>query len=419
MTLILDDPERGLFKVRRATMTSAAILAREQEEIFSRCWIYVGHDSEVPEPGDFSTREVAGRPLIFCRDEAGVVRAFLNSCPHRGSQVCREDAGRAKRFTCFYHGWTFSNAGDLLALPDEDAYGGQFDKSLMGLMPVPRFEQYKGFWFACFDREVVDLHTYLAGAREYLDLVADQSEAGMEVIGGSQKYSIRANWKLLVENSVDGYHALTTHATYFVFLKDMGTDLSAGVSGTARDLGNGHTVIEYKAPWGRPIAHWEPIWGEDAREEIAEIHRGLVERFGPEKAHRMAETNRNMLIFPNLIVNDIMAITIRTFTPVEPGYQTVSAWTLAPRGEAPHLRARRLDSFLTFLGPGGFATPDDVEALEVCQRGFATCRELEWSDMSRGATKARPSATDELQMRVFWRRWDQLLSGDRERVTSR
>ena len=87
------------------------------------------------------------------------------------------------------------------------------------------------------------------------------------------------------------------------------------------------------------------------------------------------------------------------------------AWALGPKEESPTARAVRLDSFLTFYGPGGFATPDDVEALEVCQRGFATCKELEWSDISRGAAKPTPSAVDELQMRVFWRQWDKLLYG--------
>lgn len=409
---VVDDPAQGIFKVHRSTMTRGDILAREREEIFSRCWIYAGHGSEVAAPGDYKTRDVAGRPVIFCRDAAGVVRAFLNTCPHRGSQICRDTAGSASRFTCFYHGWTFANSGELIALPDEESYSDCFDRSRMGLMPVPRFESYRDFWFVCFDPAAVDLHTYLGGAREYLDLVADQSTAGMEIMAGSQKYAIRANWKLLVENSIDGYHAMTTHATYMAYLKDLGTDLSVGVTGVGRDLGNGHAVIEYQAPWGRPIALWEPSWGEEARTELDRIRAELVSRFGEERTRRMAETNRNLLVFPNLVVNDIMSITVRTFYPVAPDYMTVLAWSLGPGEEASHLRARRLDSFLTFLGPGGFATPDDVEALEVCQRGFQACQELEWSDISRGMAREVPSATDELQMRAFWRRWNEILTGE-------
>jgi p-cumate 2,3-dioxygenase alpha subunit len=110
-----------------------------------------------------------------------------------------------------------------------------------------------------------------------------------------------------------------------------------------------------------------------------------------------------MLIFPNLVVNDIMAVTVRTFMPSAPDQMDVTAWELAPRGELPQLRQRRLDSYLTFLGPAGFATPDDVEALESCQQGFNSGG-VEWSDISRGMAR-EPHGNDEHQMRVFWRQW--------------
>lgn len=408
--LVIDDEARGTFKVHRSAMTSAEVLSEERLKVFDRCWLYVGHDSEVFAPGDFEARDVGGRPLLFCRDEAGVVRAFLNVCPHRGARVCREPRGSAKRFTCFYHGWTFANSGALVALPDEGSYSEGFDRGGMGLVEVPRLECYRGFWFVCFDPDADDLRTYLAGAREYLDLVVDQSGDGMEIVGGTQEYAMKANWKLLVENSIDGYHAMTTHITYLTYLKDMGTDLSTGIAGIGRDLGGGHSVIDYRAPWGRPIAQWEPGWGQAAKDEIDGIRAELVSRVGPERAERIARTNRNLFIFPNLIVNDIMAITVRTFFPVAPDYMTVTAWALAPRGEEATLRERRLDSFLTFLGPGGFATPDDIEALEACQQGFAAWREAPWSDISRGMGREQPQATDELQMRAFWRRWNAMIT---------
>ena len=106
-----------------------------------------------------------------------------------------------------------------------------------------------------------------------------------------------------------------------------------------------------------------------------------------------------------------MAITIRTFFPVTPDYMEIRAWALAPKDESPDDRALRLDNYLTFLGPGGYATPDDVEALEACQRGFATFRELQWSDISRGMGRDDPKPDDELQMRTFWRQWNELMTG--------
>src|SRR6202012_3410969 len=128
---------------------------------------------------------------------------------------------------------------------------------------------------------------------------------------------------------------------------------------------------EYAAPWGRPIARWDPLCGEHPREEIAGLRASLVERYGPERASRIADTNRNMLIFPNLVINDIMAITVRTFMPSGPGQMDVTAWELAPKDELPQLRQRRLDSFLTFLGPAGFATPGDLGGLPSCPPGLA------------------------------------------------
>ena len=168
-------------------------------------------------------------------------------------------------------------------------------------------------------------------------------------------------------------------------------------------------MIDYRGPWGRPIAQWEPMFGDDARVEIARLRADLVERFGEERAARMAETNRNLFIYPNLVINDIMAVTVRTFMPVSAERMEITAWELAPRQELPELRQRRLDSFLTFLGPGGFATPDDIEALESCQQGYRSGG-IEWNDISRGMARD-PLTDDEEQMRSFWRRWDQQVSG--------
>jgi len=402
------DPGRGLFKVSRRAFVEEQVLAAERAAIFDRCWLYLGHDTELAEPGAYLTRSVGGRNLIFNRDAAGEVRAFLNSCPHRGMRVCRERKGKAKYFQCFYHGWTFANDGCLKDQPGAGSdYGEAFNRDGgANLVAVPRLEPYRGFWFVCFDRNAASLADYLGGAKEYLDLTADQSEAGMAIIGGTQEYAIRANWKLLVENSYDGYHALTTHATYLDYLKSsVGSLAPVPIDGLARDLGNGHAVVEYTAPWGRPVANWIPMWGEDGKREIDAIYARLAARFGAARAERMAKKSRNLGIFPNLVINDVMAITVRTFYPVAPDYMEVNAWALGAADESAWARKFRLFSFLEFLGPGGFATPDDVEALENCQRGYCNAAEAPWNDISKGMLKNAPSVNDELQIRAFWTQW--------------
>jgi p-cumate 2,3-dioxygenase subunit alpha len=406
--LVEDDAARHRFRVHRDTMTSPEIFREEAERIFGQSWLYVGHESEVAAPGDYVRRPVGGRPVFMVRGaKSGNVHVFHNTCTHRGAVVCRHKSGNAKVFQCFYHAWTFDSDGGLTGVPDRDAYGAKLDFSQLGLRSAARVENYRGFVFASFDENVTDLVTYLAGAREYLDLVIDSGDGEMEIVKGTNEYCIGANWKLLAENSIDGYHAVSTHDTYFKYLVALGTNLKGGVQGTARDLGKGHAVLEYAAPWGRPIAKWEPLFGEHARQEIAALRAGLVGKYGPERASRMADVNRNLLIYPNLVVNDIMAITVRTFMPSAPDRMDVTACEMAPRDELPALRQRRLDSFLTFLGPAGFATPDDLEALESCQQGFRSGG-VEWNDISRGMDRV-PQANDEAQMRAFWRQWQRQM----------
>ncbi len=420
--LIIDDDAAGLFRVNRRVFTEAEYLEQERQRIFETCWIYAGHESEVAKPGDFRARRVAGHPIILARGDDNVVRVLLNTCTHRGAQVCRQASGNAKTFQCAYHAWTFNNRGALIGVPGDSAYSAAFKREDLGLANAPRTDSYRGFVFINFNPAAERLTDYLAGATEYLDLVADQSEVGMKIVEGTQAYSIRANWKLLVENSYDGYHGLPTHQRYFQFLTDTGIDFRSGnlttMPSKSVNLGNGHAVIEYESTWGRPIAKWVPSFGEERKAHFEELRRKFQQRYGEERARRICETSRNLGIFPNLVINDIMAVTVRTFFPSAPDYMEVNAWSLAPIDESEEDSALRLDNFLTFLGPGGFATPDDVEMLESCQRGFIN-REVGWSDISRGMHREIPKVDDELQMRAFWRRWNELITAPKLRRARR
>jgi p-cumate 2,3-dioxygenase subunit alpha len=408
-TALMVDEEKRIFKVSRDMFVDPAVLEAERERIFDKCWLYLGHASELPKPGAFVTRQVGGRGILFARDGAGELKAMLNTCPHRGAQVCREKSGTAKSFQCFYHGWVFGLDGRLRSQPGDTSYPEDFkERPTSHMQQVPRFEVYRGFAFVCFDRNVESLSDYLGGAREYLDVICDQAETDMQIVGGSQEYAIRANWKLLTENSIDGYHAISTHATYLDYLKNsIGGLAQVAFGGHAVDLGRGHAVLEYRAPWGRPVAQWIPAWGEAGKAELQRLYDGLVTRFGTERADRIATFNRNLFIFPNLVVNDIMAVTVRTYYPLAPDHMQISAWALAPQEETEWARKYRLFNFLEFLGPGGFATPDDVEALEHCQRGFRNAGETQWNDISKGMGKETPSYDDESQMRAFWTAWNE------------
>jgi phenylpropionate dioxygenase-like ring-hydroxylating dioxygenase large terminal subunit len=420
---VIDDREKGIFLLDRSVHVSEDILRQEMSRIFAKCWIYVGHASELKKPGDFETRMVAGRPVIFVRDQKGEVRCLFNTCRHRGSIVCADRRGNQRRFMCAYHGWIYNNDGSLARVPGEEAYTEAFDKSDLGLRRPAKFDQYRDFWFLNLDPDAMPLREYLGRTTEYIDLVIDQSPSGqMEILPGTQEYDVAGNWKLMVENSVDDYHLPSTHATWLNFMKNSGVKLEppkeAGLvlptKGYAVNLGNGHFTTDNINFRGRPVAKWIPLYGEAAKAEMDDIRAELVQRLGPERAARVADTNRNLVIFPNLVINDGSSVTVRTFYPNGVDKMHVTAWALGPVEETESARARRLDAFLTFYGPGGFATPDDVEALEMVQKGLANWQDDRWSEMSRGMGRSEDEQlnSDEYHLRLFWRKWNAMMTGD-------
>ncbi len=420
-SFVVDDPQKGVFLLDREALVSDQVLRDEMRNIFAKCWIYVGHGSEVKKPGDYQTRRVAGRPVIFVRDQAGQVKCHFNTCRHRGAIVCNDRAGNTRRFNCIYHGWIYGNDGALQRVPGEEAYTEAFDKSAYGLKGPARFENYRDFWFMNLDPNAQPLADYLGKAKDYIDLIIEQSPSGqMEVLPGTQEYDVSANWKLMVENSVDDYHLPSTHSTWLNFMSNSGVkveppkakDQVLPTRGWAIELGNGHFTTDNVNFRGRPVAKWIPIYGEEAKAEIDEIRAELVSRLGEERATRVADTNRNLVIFPNLVINDGSSVTIRTFYPDGPNKMHVLAWALGPVEETESARARRLDAFLTFYGPGGFATPDDVEALEMVQQGLANWEDDRWSEMSRGmGREGEQLNSDEHHLRIFWRKWNTLMTG--------
>lgn len=183
----------------------------EKERIFKRAWIPLGHESEIPEPGDYVTRYICDDSLIAVRDEDDNVRVFFNTCCHQGMKVCQTEMGNASHFRCTYHGWTYSNSGDLVGVPFKHvSYEDQDDLSDLRLNE-PRYDTYKGLIFACLDPDAEPLEEFLGGFTFYLDFYVGRSPEGMEVFG-PQRRVINANWKLASMNTMsDHHHAATTH----------------------------------------------------------------------------------------------------------------------------------------------------------------------------------------------------------------
>ena len=188
----------------------------EKERLFSRAWLYVGHESEIPQDGDYVVRRVLDDSFILTRDGNGDVRALFNMCLHRGMQVCRAEMGNASNFRCPYHGWTYRNDGRLTGLPfHREAYGGDdgFPKQGQTLVPAPNLASYNGLLFINMDPHPQPLADFLGDFRFYLDFYTKQSPGGLEV-RGPQRWRIKANWKIGAENFAgDMYHTPQTHAS--------------------------------------------------------------------------------------------------------------------------------------------------------------------------------------------------------------
>jgi phenylpropionate dioxygenase-like ring-hydroxylating dioxygenase large terminal subunit len=214
LAAILGSVRRGLIPAH--VYNDAEIFDLERERLFSRAWLFVAHESEVPTAGDYVVRRVLGDSFIVVRDEGGVIRVLFNMCLHRGMQVCRADMGNASHFRCPYHGWSYRNDGKLVGLPfHADAYGGElgFRKDGQALLPAPAVDAYNGLVFISLDPSAPPLLDYLGDFSFYLDLYTRQSPDGIE-LRGPQRWRVRSNWKIGAENFAgDSYHTPHTHSS--------------------------------------------------------------------------------------------------------------------------------------------------------------------------------------------------------------
>jgi len=205
--------ERG--EVDRRIYSDPAIFELEMERIFARSWLFLCHESQIPEPGDFFQSVMGRDNVLVVRQKDGSIKAMLNTCAHRGNAVCRAEEGNAKNFLCTYHGWSYGIDGRLNGVPGLNTfYSGQLDKSRHGLAPVAQVADYKGFIFGTHDASAPPLEDFLGTTgRLGLDTIALRGE--MEVVPGIQKFVIECNWKIAVDNLFDWYHPQITHASAF------------------------------------------------------------------------------------------------------------------------------------------------------------------------------------------------------------
>ena len=170
------------------------LYALERERLFPRVWTFIGHVSEIPNPGDHVLRYIGEDSFIFIRGQDDRVRLLFNACRHRGTQLCAVERGNSDKFQCPYHGWTYATTGELVAAPAQGDTIGGLDRSEWGLIEAPGLEQYRGFYFACLDGDAPSLADYLGDAAYYLDTFFGLFD-DLEVVGAPQRYMWPTNWK--------------------------------------------------------------------------------------------------------------------------------------------------------------------------------------------------------------------------------
>ena len=214
---VVDDPATGAYRCRRDIFTDPELFELEMRHIWEGNWVYLAHESQIPNANDFLTGHIGSQPIVISRDRKGELQCFLNACSHRGAMVCRHKRGNKSTYTCPFHGWTFSNTGKLLKAKDPEGagYPEQFNKNgSHDLTKVARFESYRGFLFGSLNADVLPLAEHLGEAAKIIDMIVDQSPDGLEVLRGGSTYVYDGNWKLQTENGADGYHVSSVHWNY-------------------------------------------------------------------------------------------------------------------------------------------------------------------------------------------------------------
>jgi len=205
------DAEKGV--VDRRIFSDPDIFQLEMEQIFARAWLFMAHDSQIPNPGDFFLTNMGEDRVIVVRDNDGQAQVLVNSCRHRGNAICRADEGHATSFMCTYHGWTFDLQGKLVGVPGfKEVYHEELDRENWGLIKAAQVDSYKGFIFATMDGEAPPLDEFLGDVgRLGISLIADRGD--MKVAPGILKYVIPCNWKFASDNTWDWYHVGISHAS--------------------------------------------------------------------------------------------------------------------------------------------------------------------------------------------------------------
>lgn len=403
-------------RIETAMYTDPTLFDVEMKKIFHRTWVWVGHTSDIPKPGDYITSHVGLEPVIVVRDRKGQVNVLVNRCRHRGSTVCESHKGSAASFVCPYHGWSFAQDGSLRGVPFPGGYAPDFDKKNYGLRRL-KVDEYQGLIFASFNEEVEPLYDFLAGAKPWIDLFMKQGGGYPVKTMGEHRFLFPGNWKIQLENTTDAYHFPIVHRSFIDSLDEQAEEQFTflGGQGYVEALGNGHSVmvmmpdlIDLEANLEAPI----PTRFEALAQELAKTHtvqevRRLVRAVGG--------TGFNVNLFPNAACSGAF---FRILRPIGVAQTEIRHICIGMDGGPEAANRARIRLHEYFQGPMGFGSPDDAEAWTRVQRGVQGAQDLPLM-LNRGygleqdSTNGLPvgDVSAETGMRAAYAKWKEMMEG--------
>ena len=400
-------------RIHASLYTDPAIFEEEMERIFHRGWVFVGHASEIPRPGDYVTRTLGTEPVIMVRAGDRTISVLVNRCRHRGTMVCPADRGHARTLTCPYHGWTYDLRGELLGVPYPGGYAG-FDKAANGLPRAPRVADYRGFVFASLAADGIPLAEHLGPATRLIDRSCDISPEGeIELSAGWVRHRCAANWKMLPENDSDGYHLGFVHMALFRTIRSqyqrvVGDERS--IKAVVRDWGRGHIEIDW-SPGYEGLFEW---LGSASGPAVERFTAAIERRDGADVARRrFREGPAHALIFPNLFLGETNIAIVQPVSVDEcVHWHTPMFWTGVPEWNGRLLRMAEAG-----MGPASFLMPDDLIVAARNQLGLRA-RTSPWLLLGRGLNRETVDAdgrivshvTDETTNRGFFQHLRAVMS---------
>ncbi|MFV0373858.1 aromatic ring-hydroxylating oxygenase subunit alpha [Microbacterium sp.] len=408
----LVDSTNGL--VDRAVFTDRRLYEQEQARVFATSWLFLGHVEQLQKPGDFFTTYMGEDPVIVAKDKGGRIRAYLNSCRHRGARVLRADYGATRAFTCTYHGWSYDLEGKLISVPNEAGYtNADWDRSEWGLLEVAQLDTVLGLIFATWNPDAPPLEEQLGDMKWYMEAFLDRDSEGTTVVGGITKWVLKGNWKLAAEQfGTDWYHVNMSHASALMVMSPTGKGPKADIVNTpgrqfSDERGNGtgfptHPKSRFDA---QPVHEYYD-------------YAALSERLGEARVHGPLTTG-HATVFPNFSYLPVNG-SIRVWHPKGPDEMEVWAWTVLDKSMPEDVRnAQRLYNLRTF-GPSGIFEQDDGEnwsEIQAISHGWRTNTVPLNYQMGLDTERqdgVHPGSTSDLYSdaagRRFYQRWADLMN---------